>query len=394
MIGAALTLALLLGATSETNALTDPPERPRIFKPSKRHIFGTQWSTPLVRRGVFRVVGDSFGTPGVAAKQGVVIVGTGEGELRGYRLGTGELLWSQDIKVPFLGPVTVIDEGDPFAVTTSADGMLMAVEITSGEPRWQTQLDGQSLAPARVAGDRLLVTTVENKVSALSIETGERLWTAGRPKPTQLTVRGHGAATVFGDTVYAGFSDGYVEAYALQDGRVIWSRPLALGTEDFYDSDADPVVVDGTLFVASYPKGVFALRPADGKTVWSVEAPAVTSLYPYGQLILVGSADGYFWGLKQSDGELAYRVTLPQGNASRVAMSGELAIFTSGDAGLVAIRAVNGEPLQATPLLGRPGGSPAVDGEFVAAISTRGYLYVMRRGAAGLITSRTNWGRP
>ena len=75
-------------------------------------------------------------------------------------------------------------------------------------------------------------------------------------------------------------------------------------------------------------------------------------------------------------------------------MSGDLALFTSGDAGLISIRPENGAPLQATPLLGRPGGDPSVDGEFVAAISTRGYLYVMRRGAAGLITSRTNWARP
>ncbi len=394
MIGALLFAVALAAAPSSGNELTEPSKRPRIFKPSKFHMFGTQWRTPLVRQGVFRVIGESFGTPGVAEKQGIVIVGTGEGELHGYRLGTGELLWGYDVQVPFLGPVTVIDEGDPFAVTTSADGMLIAFEITTGEIRWQTQLDGQSLAPIRIAGDRLLVTTVENKLTALSVESGERLWTAGRPKPTQLTIRGHSAPTVHENAVYAGFSDGYVEAYALQDGRVLWSRPLALGTENFYDSDADPVLIGDMLFVASYPKGVFALRPTDGKTIWSVEAPSVTSLYGFGDLLLVGSADGYFWGLNQSDGALAYRVRFPTGNASRVALSGELALFTSGDAGLVAIRASSGEPVQATPLLGRPGGSPAVDGEFVAAISTRGYLYVMRRGAAGLITSRSNWGRP
>ncbi|MEO1173352.1 MAG: hypothetical protein AAFX94_15065, partial [Myxococcota bacterium] len=60
----------------------------------------------------------------------------------------------------------------------------------------------------------------------------------------------------------------------------------------------------------------------------------------------------------------------------------------------IAMRAGSGEPLQATPLLGRAGGAPDVDGEFVSAISSRGYIYVMRRGAAGWVTSRSNWGRP
>ncbi|MEO0815434.1 MAG: PQQ-binding-like beta-propeller repeat protein, partial [Myxococcota bacterium] len=142
-LGLSVVLLATLGASrASANEFTDAPDRPRIFKPSKRHIFGTQWSAPIVRRGFFRVVGDSLGTPGVAEKQGVVIVGTGEGELRGYRLGTGELLWTRDTKVPFLGPVTVIDEGDPFAVATQADGLLLAFEITTGEPRWESQLDG------------------------------------------------------------------------------------------------------------------------------------------------------------------------------------------------------------------------------------------------------------
>ncbi|MEO1483516.1 MAG: PQQ-binding-like beta-propeller repeat protein [Myxococcota bacterium] len=388
-------LAVLASSTASADSeLTQPGRSPKVFVPSKRHIFGTQWSAPIVRSGYSRTVPVSLGSPGVASAQGVVIVGTGEGELRGYRLASGELLWAKDYKVPFLGPITVLHGGDPFAVTTIADGTLIAFEITNGELRWQTELDGESLAPVRLAGDRLILSTTENKVSAIALTTGERLWTAGRPKATNLSVRGHSAPAVEGDAVFATFSDGYVECYSASEGTTLWSRPLALGGDDFNDSDADPVLIDGTLYVASYSAGVYALSPADGKTVWSQEAPAVTSLTAYNDLVIAGSADGYLWGLAATDGELRYRVTMPPGSASRMYLSDDLLLFTSGDSGLIAMRAGSGEPLQATPLLGRAGGAPDVDGEFVSAISSRGYIYVMRRGAAGWVTSRSNWGRP
>lgn len=397
-LGLSVLLITLVTATIHVaradSELTQPGRSPRVFVPSKRHIFGTQWSARIVRSGFDRTVPVSLGSPGVASAQGVVIVGTGEGELRGYRLTSGELLWSVDYKVPFLGPITVLHGGDPFAVTTIADGTLIAFEITTGELRWQTELDGESLAPARLAGDRLIISTSENKVSAVAVNNGERLWTAGRPKAANLSVRGHSAPAVEGDAVFATFSDGYVECYSASDGTTLWSRPLALGGDEFNDCDADPVLANGMLYVASYSAGIYALSPADGKTVWSQEAPAVTSLAGYDDLVIAGSADGYLWGLNQQDGRMRYRVTMPPGSASRMYLSDELLLFTSGDSGLVAMRAGNGEPLQATPLLGRAGGAPDVDGEFVAALSSRGHIYVMRRGAAGWVTSRSNWGRP
>lgn len=390
----ALGAVLVVAAPTVAEELPVEEGSTKLVYPSKRHIFGTQWFAPIVRRGFDRTVPVSLGAPGIAADQGVLILGTGEGELRGYRLNTGAPLWSVDYQVPFLGPVTVLHGGDAFAVTTSADGTLIAFEITTGEIRWETKLDGESLAPAVRAGDRLLVTTVDNKVSAVAVNNGERLWTSGRPKPTQLTVRGHGAPAVAGETVVAAFSDGYVEAYGVGNGRVRWSRPVALGEGSFTDSDADPTIVDDRVFVGSYSRGVFALGLDDGRTIWTRRGPAITSLAVHDDLLVVGSADGFVWGLQQSDGASRYRVRLPPGSASRMSRSDELIVFASGDAGIVALRGATGEPLQATPLVGRPGGEADVDGEFVATISSRGYVYVMRRGAAGLISSRGNWPGP
>src|SRR5690606_36586519 len=127
---------------------------------------------------------------------------------------------------------------------------------------------------------------------------------AGRPQPTGLTVEGHGAPAVAGSVVYAGFSDGYVEAYRLADGSRIGSRPLSFSGGEFVDADADPVVVDGHLYVASYSDGVYALDLNDGTTVWTRSAPAVVSLARVDEVgpaadgaVLAASADGWIWAL-------------------------------------------------------------------------------------------------
>lgn len=390
---AAAMLAVFGGAQSDffARAGTKPITTDRKVDASRFVVYGTQWHAPIVKSGFEREVSFSFGMPGIAVDEGLLIVGTGEGELRGYRLATGELVWVVDRRIPFLGPVSVIRGDNRFAVTSGADGMLIAFDIRTGSFLWESQLDGQSLAEVVHAGDRLVVTTVENKVSAVALDDGERLWTAGRPKSTELTIHGHGAASVDDGLVFAGFSDGTVEAYALQNGALLWSRSLAREQGGFVDCDADPVVANGRVFMSSYGAGIFALDRNDGRTLWNHEARSVTGIAVYDKLVLAGSADGHLWGLSQNDGQLRYHVGLPRGKASRIRISGDLALFTSGDSGLVVVRAATGQPLQATPLLGLPAGAPEVDGEFAAAISSRGFVYVMRRGSPGLVSSRSNW---
>ncbi len=254
---------------------------------------------------------------------------------------------------------------------------------------WSAKVGADVRAPIQRVGDALLITTVANKVHALNLADGTARWSEGRPAPTSLTVEGHSAATHVAGVVYAAFSDGYVEAYRFEDGARIWSRPLSFSGAEFIDADADPIVADGQLYVASYSDGIFALDLEQGQTVWHRPAPAVTSLAIYddevSSLVIAGSADGYLWALDRSDGELAYRTRMPPGAASRLIVRDRLAVMAAGDNGLLVFDARSGRPLQATALTGSLASDPTWDGDYVAAISDVGYLYLFSLGDPGMI---------
>ncbi len=351
-------------------------------------VFEGRWRRALVRTGLNREITASFGRPAISERHGRVIVGTGEGFVLGLALNNGDEIWRYRHTAPFETSATIVDVGPgdgrglELALLGGRDGKLLAFEVATGKLHWMIPIDGDMRAPPRRVGDVVLVTTSTNKVYVVDPATGEVLWTRGRPAPTGLTVLGHARAAEHDGIIYASFSDGYAEAYALDDGRGMWSRPLSLRGGDFVDADADPVIIDGRVFVASYSDGIYALDPRDGTTIWTKNAQAVTSLGAHGSTLLASSADGWFWGLDAMTGDLLYRTKLPIGSPSRPIVAGDAVIMSGGESLFLVFDATNGKPLQATALGGITASEPVLAGDHLAVISSSGDVIVMRRVAS------------
>lgn len=385
-------LVALAPASGSDGQLTANDRRPTVVDASSGVMFGMEWRRPIVRTGVFRSVGTSFGTPALSPSKHLAIVGTGEGEVLAYRLDDAQVAWKYTHGRPFETHATIVEfaaeQGEArqeLAILGSRDGWLLALDVATGKLAWRASLDGDPRAPVVQVGSRILVTTAANKVLLISSSDGSIAWTAGRSPPGGLTIAGHARATVAGDTVYATFSDGYAEAYNLSDGAALWSRPLSITGGDFVDADADPIVAGNTLFAASYSDGVFALDRTNGQTLWTRTAPAVTSLGVHGDTIVAASADGYVWGLRNADGEMLFRTRMPAGPISRLIVRRDLIVLTAGEAGLIVLDARTGRPLQATAFGGELAGDPAWSQDDMALLSSAGYLYKLRLGFRGRV---------
>lgn len=359
---------------------------------SNRVVFGMRWREPLVRLGIRRTVFLSFGVPAISERHGYTIAGQGEGKLLALRTRDGKPIWEVEHDTPFetavilLPPRGILPE---LAVAVARDGSVLAVDSRTGEEAWLGDVEADSRAPGVLAGNKLLLTTVANKLHALDPATGETLWFVGRPTPSALTVEGHSRPTVSGNRIYVGYSDGYLEAYTLDEGVREWSRPLSFSGAEFVDADADPVVADGRVFAASYSDGLYALAEEDGKTIWHKPLPAVISLAAFNgggrELIIANSADGYVWGFHRESGELAYRVKLPPAPVSRMLVDRGFVVMAAGNSGLVVLDAFNGRPLQATAVVGSLSSTPVWRGKELAMISSEGYLYTFTFGDPGLV---------
>ena len=379
-VAVSLSISLSIAAfAAPLEASANPTPRP--VDVSGKELFGHRWHRDVVRTGTFRQVIDSFGRPAISERHGIVIVAQGEGMVQGLNLHDGAALWSFRHSAPFESDITLLQLRVPrampkeIALVSARDGTLLALESKNGVLLWSVALEHESRAPISVAENRLFVTTSANKVHAIDKESGKKLWSAGRTKPSGLTVQGHSIARYHEGRVYVGYSDGYLEAYDAASGERQWSRLLSLGGSEFVDVDADPWVQDGLVYAASYSDGIFALRSKDGSTVWQQPASAVVSLSSFENRILVASSDGWIWGLGPKDGERLFRTRMPNGPLSRMVVARGIALLSAGESGLVVLNARNGQPLQATPLGGRIGGPPAWVGEHVALLSTAGAVH-------------------
>jgi outer membrane protein assembly factor BamB len=138
----------------------------------------------------YRELGDSGGTPGVAAADGTVYRATGDGGLWALDAATGETVWSQSVAGDrsFFEPR--VGEG---AVYVQVDGRLTAVERADGTARWR---DDQGYVGDPAVGDGRVYCVAGEELVAVDAGTGERRWRAPLPAADA------SATDVAGATVY------------------------------------------------------------------------------------------------------------------------------------------------------------------------------------------------
>lgn len=130
-----------------------------------------------------------------------------------------------------------------------------------------------------------------------------------------------GGIVVSDGKVFFGCSDGKVGGndvngpiFALdaETGDPVWDSPFYIDTGEKIWST--PVVSDGTLYIGSFDKKVYAINTTDGTKKWEYLTEGIVTATPLvaDGIVYVGSHDRYFYALDAGDGTL--RWTYEAGN--------------------------------------------------------------------------------
>ncbi len=184
--------------------------------------------------------------------------------------------WAFETSGPVEGAPTVVG-GSVYVV--SNERYLYAIDASTGELEWETEVGGYEYSPMRgkrvptVVDGTVYVTSssrASGQLHAIDAETGEHEW----------HVEVHGAATVptvSDDTLYLPNGQA-VAALDADTGKQIWVHELEEGGGMFGPA---PAVVDGTVYVGGRPHGTMTAPPqfhaldADsGEAVWRSEQRA------------------------------------------------------------------------------------------------------------------------
>lgn len=191
----------------------------------------------------------------------VLLVTCGEDAIHALDIATGEDVWRFAERGCFqLAPLVSKETVVAAAVRGARDGALFALDLFSGELRWQRELAGPPTSRPYAAANVALVSRAGKEASlcAHSLHDGETLW---ETKDPGLGIGG--AGLTIDDTWVVNAPFGQLTALDVATGELRWSANLADALADEIPRRLEPVLRGGALFVPA--SSVHVIRPADGR---------------------------------------------------------------------------------------------------------------------------------
>lgn len=234
-----------------------------------------------------------------------------EGEVNSYDAKTGKRQWRVDLDVPV---TTGVGGGEGLILVGTKDGQVLALDQSNGTLLWKVKLTSEVLAPPKASQGIVVASTSDGRMTGLSTTDGQVLWNYQRAVPL-LSLRGASAPILVDDKVIAGYANGKLVALSIIDGKVIWEKSVAIPRgrtelDRLVDIDADPVVVDNTVYVVAYHGRVAALSLDDGTILWSKDMSSRSGLdVVVNDAVYVSDDEGNIWALQDGTGDSLWRQT-------------------------------------------------------------------------------------
>lgn len=312
----------------------------------------------------------AFGPAAAVVADGVVVVVTRKGEIRGIDLEDGRKRSVGDLREPIEG-APVLTRRVIYASVAAGKHTLVAHDFVDGRRIWALRA-GPHQAGLLLAENTLVAAGQDGTVRAIDPADGTIRWqvtpdSAAGFFATPVALRD----TSLGPAVIAAADDrGRVTALDLATGATRWTRTL--GTP-VYET---PAFRDGRLFVPTTRGRFTALDAATGETVWTAEAeneevkfsaPAVDA-----DVVVVGASDGMLRALDAATGETVWTYLADGNFASAPLIAGDVVYAGALDELLYAFDRATGEVLWQHQFDGRVKSTPVLqDGRLIVLAEPR-----------------------
>jgi outer membrane protein assembly factor BamB len=193
----------------------------------------------------------------------------------------------------------------------TSGGTMLALAAGDGAERWRVQLNSELLAAAAVAGDLVVVRTVDGKLYGLNAADGQQRWVTDQQVP-RLSLRGTSAPVIAGELGISGFDNGRLMAVSLANGNTAWDVAVgqARGSSELQrliDIDGPPVIDGDDLFAVAFQGRAVRLTRDTGHEIWSHEISSYRGIAADAFGVYVTTAEGAVVRLDRASGAERWR---------------------------------------------------------------------------------------
>jgi outer membrane protein assembly factor BamB len=236
-----------------------------------------------------------------------IIVTDRAGHVSSFDIENGKKLWETELDIIVSGGV---GGNNKHLVITSRNGYVILLDAT-GKLIWKVDASSEVLMPAQIAGNLIVIRSVDGRITALSIEDGSEKWTYRRDVPA-LTLRGNSTPLIKQGYIFNGMDNGRLVTLDLLDGRTVFDIAVASPSgrselERLVDIDGHAVIENDTLYMSSYQGRVISLDIRRGQLNWSRKLSSFSGVdFSKSGLFLSDDKDS-IWALDSTNGATLWK---------------------------------------------------------------------------------------
>ena len=201
--------------------------------------------------------------------------------------------------------------GNGIIVIGGQHGEIWALQQSNGCQLWRTSIPGEVIATPAVQNGYVIIKAVDGYTRALSSRDGHEIWSSQQIEPT-LILRGSSAPIIHEHQVIVGYANGNITKLNLDDGQPLWSQVAAIPEGAFaiqrmIDIDADPIIFDHRIYVATYQGRISSLDWISGRTIWTHDISSYTGMSATADSIYITDTRGLVWSFNTDNGFINWR---------------------------------------------------------------------------------------
>ncbi len=231
------------------------------------------------------------------------------GTIKALNKENGELLWTKKLPVGLVsGPAVFANR----IVLGTEVSTVVLLNQSDGQQLWETKISSEVLAKPVIVKNKVIVKTIDGNLYALNLFTGETLWVSAHGAPSLILKASSSPIITKDNLALVGYSDGKLDAIDIQTGKLVWQRSIsyANGSSDverLVDIDADPIIKDSVVYLASYQGYVGALSLKDGQFIWRKPASIYKNMIIDTDNLYFADSEDIIWSLNRHNGRVNWK---------------------------------------------------------------------------------------
>ncbi len=238
--------------------------------------------------------------------------------------------------------------GDGLVVIGTLDGEVIALDAATGTEKWQAKVPNEVIAAPVIGQGMVLVKANDGGVTAFDAASGERRWFWNHEVPA-LSVRGNAPVTLAPGVVFSPNDDGTLAALNLGNGMQVWSQTVADASgrselDRMADVDGAAQIDGTTVFATSFKKETIAVEGPSGRVLWTHDNGGAGGLGLTSSAVVVSDPAGTVWALdKYSGASMWSQPALARRSLTAPTVQGDYAVVADYDGYVHWLRLDNGE---------------------------------------------------